>query len=106
MARVTGIGGIFLKARDSKALAAWYARHLGIQLSEHGSASLLWTDEVPPTTGMTVWSLFPADICPCGHTSPQDTLFPFRTMDTSGHLSQGVIDWIYATGRIAWSTTA
>ena len=53
MARVTGIGGIFLRARDPKALAAWYVQHLGIQLSEHGHASFLWSDEVPPTTGTT-----------------------------------------------------
>ncbi len=30
MARVTGIGGIFFRARDPEALAAWYQRHLGI----------------------------------------------------------------------------
>ena len=32
MARVTGIGGVFLKARDPKALSAWYAQHLGIKM--------------------------------------------------------------------------
>ncbi len=36
MARVTGIGGIFLRAHDPKALAAWYAKHLGIKLNEWG----------------------------------------------------------------------
>ena len=30
MKRVTGIGGIFFKAQDPKALAAWYEKHLGI----------------------------------------------------------------------------
>ena len=61
MARVTGIGGIFLRARDPKSLSAWYAKNLGIQLSDYGGATLLWSDEVPPTTGMTTWSLFPED---------------------------------------------
>jgi predicted enzyme related to lactoylglutathione lyase len=61
MARVTGIGGIFLRARDPKALAAWYAKHLGIELSPYGGATFLWADEVPPTTGMTTWSTFPED---------------------------------------------
>jgi len=61
MARVTGIGGVFLRARDPKALAAWYGEHLGIQLTEWGGAQFLWSDEVPPTTGSTAWSLFPAD---------------------------------------------
>jgi predicted enzyme related to lactoylglutathione lyase len=61
MARVTGIGGIFIRARDPKALGEWYAQHLGIQLNEWGGAQFLWTDEVPPTTGSTAWSIFPAD---------------------------------------------
>ena len=30
MAKVTGIGGIFFRARDPEALAAWYRRNLGI----------------------------------------------------------------------------
>lgn len=30
MKRVIGIGGIFFKAQDPKALAAWYEKHLGI----------------------------------------------------------------------------
>jgi predicted enzyme related to lactoylglutathione lyase len=61
MARVTGIGGVFLRARDPKSLSAWYVKHLGITLSDYGGATFLWTDEVPATTGMTTWSLFPED---------------------------------------------
>ena len=30
MAKATGIGGIFFRARDTKALAQWYETHLGI----------------------------------------------------------------------------
>jgi predicted enzyme related to lactoylglutathione lyase len=59
MARVTGIGGVFLKARDPKALTAWYAQHLGIKLSDYGGASFEWKDEVPAGTGQTAWSIFP-----------------------------------------------
>ena len=59
MARVTGIGGVFLKARDPKALAAWYAQNLGIQIADYGGATLLWSDEVPAGTGQTAWMLFP-----------------------------------------------
>ena len=32
MQRVTGIGGIFIKARDPVALRAWYQRHLGMDI--------------------------------------------------------------------------
>lgn len=34
MKRVTGFGGIFLKANDAPALQAWYKRHLGIDVQE------------------------------------------------------------------------
>jgi predicted enzyme related to lactoylglutathione lyase len=61
MARVTGIGGVFIRSKDPKALAAWYAEHLGIALEEYGSATLSWKDEVPAGTGMTTWSTFPKD---------------------------------------------
>lgn len=33
MAQATGIGGVFLRSDDPEALAAWYATHLGIDMS-------------------------------------------------------------------------
>ena len=56
MAKVTGIGGVFLKSRgDHKALAAWYQRHLGLTLSEWGGAVLRWPDDKAEDKGATVW---------------------------------------------------
>ncbi len=56
MRRVTGIGGIFFKARDSAALQAWYRRHLGIDVQEWGGVSFRWTDEKgTPIAGTTAW---------------------------------------------------
>jgi predicted enzyme related to lactoylglutathione lyase len=55
--RVTGIGGIFFKARDAKALREWYRKHLGIDVQDWGGASLLWKDD-DAQNGMTVWSIF------------------------------------------------
>src|SRR5438874_13131837 len=58
MKRVTGIGGIFFKAKDPKTLRAWYKRHLGIDVQEWGGAGFTWTDgEGKPVTGTTVWSI-------------------------------------------------
>jgi len=31
MARVTGIGGVFLRSKNPKRLTAWYAEHLGFK---------------------------------------------------------------------------
>jgi predicted enzyme related to lactoylglutathione lyase len=62
MARVTGIGGVFFKARgDHKALAAWYAKHLGIPLAPWGGAVLRWPDDKAGDGGATVWTVAAAD---------------------------------------------
>lgn len=61
MKRVTGIGGIFIKAQDPKALTAWYQKHLGIDVEVWGGAVFRWhTPERPEPDGATVWNLFPA----------------------------------------------
>jgi len=60
--RVTGIGGIFFKARDKDALLAWYRDHLGIDVKDWGGTTFRWqTPGAPTPDGATVWSVFPAD---------------------------------------------
>jgi len=62
MKRVTGIGGIFFKAKDPAALGAWYKRHLGIDVQQWGGAAFRWTDdEGKPVAGTTAWLLSPAE---------------------------------------------
>lgn len=58
MKRVTGIGGVFFKAKDPQALLAWYKDRLGIDVQEWGGAVFSWADaEGNPSGGMTVWSI-------------------------------------------------
>ena len=62
MTRVTGIGGIFFKARDPKALQAWYRDRLGIDVQPWGGAAFRWTDaDGTPVGGTTAWSIFSGD---------------------------------------------
>jgi predicted enzyme related to lactoylglutathione lyase len=62
MRRVTGIGGIFFKAKDAPALQAWYKRHLGIDVQAWGGAAFSWTDgDGKPVGGTTIWSVGTAD---------------------------------------------
>jgi len=62
MQRVTGIGGIFFKARDPKALAGWYRDHLGIPVEEWGGAAFRWaSDSNPDGVGTTIWNPFNDD---------------------------------------------
>ena len=60
MKRVTGIGGIFFKANDPRALSAWYRDHLGLDVTEWGGALIKWGGE-GSEAGLTVWSPFAAD---------------------------------------------
>ena len=73
MAKVTGIGGVFLKCRgDSAALAAWYQTHLGLPLETWGGAILRWPDDKAEDQGLTVWSLADKD---SQWFSPSDSAF-------------------------------
>jgi predicted enzyme related to lactoylglutathione lyase len=50
---VTGVGGIFLRADDPKALSAWYAEHLGVGDGQWG----MWQQQA----GTTIFSPFKRD---------------------------------------------
>ena len=53
---ITGVGGIFVRSPDPKALAAWYQDVLGIKLESWGGA-MLRTD-APDHPKVVVWSAF------------------------------------------------
>jgi predicted enzyme related to lactoylglutathione lyase len=59
MKRVTGIGGIFFKAKDKDKLLQWYAKHLGISMESWGGAILKWAENDPKKDAITVFSIFP-----------------------------------------------
>jgi predicted enzyme related to lactoylglutathione lyase len=50
---VTGIGGVFFRAKDPETLSAWYKTHFGIGDGPYG----LWEQ----SSGSTVFMPFPAD---------------------------------------------
>jgi len=60
-ARVTGIGGVFFKAKDPKALAHWYERHLGMRIVDTVALFTWRSGRDGKVKGHTVWSIFPAD---------------------------------------------
>jgi predicted enzyme related to lactoylglutathione lyase len=73
MARITGIGGVFIKSRnDNKALAAWYQQHLGLSLESFGGAILRWPDDKAEDKGVTVWHVAAKD---SKWFSPSDSTF-------------------------------
>jgi len=49
MEKVTGIGGLFFRAKDPKALALWYQEHLGIPGTPSSNEDSAWQQEAGPT---------------------------------------------------------
>jgi glyoxylase I family protein len=47
--RVTGIGGVFFKARDPEGLAQWYAKCLGVEQPPNSYEDASWWQEAGPT---------------------------------------------------------
>jgi len=59
MKKVTGIGGIFFKSKDPKAINEWYKTHLGFDTSPYGT-SFEWREMDDSTKkGLTQWNPFP-----------------------------------------------
>jgi catechol 2,3-dioxygenase-like lactoylglutathione lyase family enzyme len=62
MQRVTGIGGIFFKARDAEGLREWYRKHLGLPIADWGGVSFDGREAGPGERQThTIWSVFSGD---------------------------------------------
>jgi predicted enzyme related to lactoylglutathione lyase len=83
MAKAIGVGGVFLKARDPKALGAWYATHLGIPTQDGGSLAF----DGPESAGMTVFAPFPQESRYFGD-GPQSFMVNFRVDNLEELLGQ------------------
>ena len=87
MPRVTGIGGIFLRARDREALSAWYRDRLGVPVEAwHGAMFHLAGDGAPRAQAYAVWSLFPEDTTYFGP-GAQTSMVNFCVDDLDGLLA-------------------
>jgi predicted enzyme related to lactoylglutathione lyase len=98
--RVTGIGGIFFKAKDAEKLKEWYRDHLGIDCHGGAGAAFEWREpEHPERSGLTVWSVFPA------HTkyfepSAAPFMINYRVADLDRLLAQLREEGVEVEGRI------
>lgn len=57
--RITGVGGVFFRSPDPKALAAWYRDTLGIAVEDWGGAAL--KTDAPGHPPVVVWGPFAKD---------------------------------------------
>lgn len=112
MAKVTGIGGVFLRAKDPKALQKWYQDHLGMPVDDQGYNVFIWrdnSDDVRP--GSTVWSAFPDETEYFGTDAPY--MVNYRVDDLDGMRAQlkeagakvdEEIEQMDGIGRFGWAT--
>ncbi len=70
--KVTGIGGIFFKSRDTTKLKDWYHKHLGIKTDEYGAGFKFRQFDNKEKSGYLQWSPFTEDTT---YFSPSDKPF-------------------------------
>jgi len=58
MKKVTGIGGIFFKCKDTKKMREWYQAHLGLNTNQYGTVFEWWQGADSTKKGFTQWSPF------------------------------------------------
>ncbi|MFS8184661.1 hypothetical protein SAMN05444141_107352 [Pseudovibrio denitrificans] len=82
MEKVTGIGGVFFRAKDPAAIAQWYEQHLGINLAPTNMEMTPWVSN----EGVTVFSPFAEDT---DYFPPQNNfMLNFRVADLDKMLNQ------------------
>jgi catechol 2,3-dioxygenase-like lactoylglutathione lyase family enzyme len=104
MERVDGIGGFFFRAKDPKALARWYADHLGVNSIPTSYDQEPWRQAAGPTA----FAPFPADTKYFGRPE-QAFMLNFRVKDLDAMVAQLRRDGIavevdpqtYPNGRFA-----
>lgn len=87
MKKVTGIGGIFFKCKDTKKINEWYKTHLGFDTNEYG-ASFEWRQDADPAKkGSTQWSPF-AETTKYFEPSTKDFMINYRVENLEALVEQ------------------
>ena len=104
---MTGIGGVFFKAKEPKALVEWYAKHLGLKTDQYGST--FWWKDKKGADCSTQWSPFADDTT---YFAPSEKQFMqnFRVHDLENLLLQLAAEGVeivgdtasYDYGKFAW----
>lgn len=97
MEKVTGIGGMFFRAKDPAALRAWYDKHLGVTDMDAGGGP--WRQE----EGFTVFAPFAADTDYFGRMD-QQWMINFRVSDLDAMIRQLESAGIVVETRAEWDS--
>jgi catechol 2,3-dioxygenase-like lactoylglutathione lyase family enzyme len=104
---VTGVGGVFIKSADPKALAAWYRDVLGIHLEDWGGAML--RVDLPGHPPVVTWNAFPAKTTYFAP-SPREVMLDFAVDNMDAFLARLAAHGVRVierddrepNGRFAW----
>jgi predicted enzyme related to lactoylglutathione lyase len=108
---VRGMGGVFFRAADPKALLDWYRTHLGVEPAADFEGHVFrWSEDPAATEGTTTWALFPTDTSYFGE-GRQASMVNYRVLDLDRMLDQlrgagvEVIDRVEDSefGRFGWA---
>lgn len=97
--KVTGIGGIFFKCRDPKAVRAWYAKHLGLETNQYGSVFEWYQGDDSTKKGFLQWSPF-KETTKYFEPSTKDFMINYRVADLQGLVTQLKLDGVTVTDSI------
>jgi predicted enzyme related to lactoylglutathione lyase len=109
MEKVLGIGGVFFKARDPKALAAWYREYLGVPVEAEQTYGALTSAGAGE---QAVWSAFPLDTTYFG-SGPAPFMVNYRVRNLDAMLAQlraagaqvdDKVEDYGELGRFGWAT--
>jgi catechol 2,3-dioxygenase-like lactoylglutathione lyase family enzyme len=83
--RITGVGGIFVKSKDPKALAQWYRDVLGLKVESWGGAML--RSDAPGHPPVLTWNALPEA---SGYTKPstREFMIDFAVDDLDAFLAR------------------
>lgn len=84
MEKVTGIGGVFFRAKDPDKLAQWYADNLGVDVVPKSYDEQPWKQ----APGSTVFAPFSADTKYFGADMNQQWMINFRVRDLDAMVAQ------------------
>ena len=112
MEKVLGVGGVFYRTKDRKALCAWYRDQLGLEVDETWLGAVLPArHESDKDTAHTVWGTFDSDSEYFGSTD-NAFMINFRVGDLHAMLAQlrdngcDVLDKVEESefGKFGWVT--
>jgi len=100
MKKVTGIGGVFFKCNDPKAMNDWYAKNLGLPRGEYGTTFEWRENDDPSKTGSTSWCTFASDT---KYFNPSDKPFMinYRVENLAALVEELKIDGVQIVDEIA-----